>query len=745
MTNGGGSCDGSTNEKWGGIQLLNNFNSYSTNPPLLKGTLPHVNFSNGSVMENSQSGIFALANTTDFRGSIWSNDSYFIDNEKSISFFNSSRSPYFNLIFNNTEFLIQDNFEGKFKGFVSLIAANQTTFFDCRFEIKNNQFSNFGTTVGISSFFSDLIVKASSKENGYFKSLRSGIYLYNGAIAEVNNIEFSNCGYGIHSNSSNTLSVQNCEFSSFNYPYLSKRGIFIQEPNLSNLIIGNEFYGNSSNSFYAIHISNSTGFGLIQENVFQDFRYAIFADGSNGRTGLLCNTNNDNISTDFNIVGTIMNPLGSPSVPAGNLFSKNSIAEINYSSGLLEYYYANNDLRQDPEISTGVRKIQTSSPLGCNPPVWNPDLPGIEEEYNDSYTIWNNYKSQLNSLIDGGDPSAIEFLILSASSLSSNDILVELSQHSPYLSANSLALLLSRTDVFSSSEIISILVLNPDVLKEEEFWLDLTSGNFPITSDNLEDLENARHLKTERTDLLAEINMSYSKVMQIVTEGIIFAVNDENSDNFDVRFWSKRLNAFESEINVAYSLFMDGEFDLLNDQIESLKVPGILSSEELSNLIQFEFFLNTLINHKIEGGNLMNLNQSDLQLINNIAIDDFKYVSPLCKTFLELFYGYEFDDSPPSEFKNFSLSNLLNTDKVVSEITIFPNPSEGTIYFNAENISLQLGDIDLQIIDLTGKLVSITSVSINQPIQLDKLSKGIYFYKLTNEHTILTKGKLVIR
>ena len=95
----------------------------------------------------------------------------------------------------------------------------------------------------------------------------------------------------------------------------------------------------------------------------------------------------------------------------------------------------------------------------------------------------------------------------------------------------------------------------------------------------------------------------------------------------------------------------------------------------------------------------------------------------------------------PGEFKIFgnqasvSLSNMENE---ISELKMYPNPSDGYITFN-KSINL------IEIFDITGKKVMIfENIITNQELNINKLDTGYYIIKIFNDDNIENK-KLIVR
>ena len=91
-------------------------------------------------------------------------------------------------------------------------------------------------------------------------------------------------------------------------------------------------------------------------------------------------------------------------------------------------------------------------------------------------------------------------------------------------------------------------------------------------------------------------------------------------------------------------------------------------------------------------------------------------------------------------YSDFGASTEIN-EAQVSHIKVFPIPAAEQITFNWED---SYGSLNLELYDLTGKLVISRSIDNNEIIGVDQLPGGIYLYKLIdNSHPIHT-GKISI-
>lgn len=73
------------------------------------------------------------------------------------------------------------------------------------------------------------------------------------------------------------------------------------------------------------------------------------------------------------------------------------------------------------------------------------------------------------------------------------------------------------------------------------------------------------------------------------------------------------------------------------------------------------------------------------------------------------------------------------------EILVFPNPAVNELNFNLKEVEAQT----VEIIDISGKTIEVLNVSGKQNVTLDTQSfkTGVYFYKLINKNTVISRGK----
>jgi hypothetical protein len=118
--------------------------------------------------------------------------------------------------------------------------------------------------------------------------------------------------------------------------------------------------------------------------------------------------------------------------------------------------------------------------------------------------------------------------------------------------------------------------------------------------------------------------------------------------------------------------------------------------------------------------------------------------------------------SPSLTFGSFVLSNpalagqfyvaktgeeagINNFQNSLSEISIFPNPSTGIFQLQLPNENFSKDEIEIEIYDLTGNVVSKTKLlNSRSDIDLSNQADGIYFYRVFNSDGTIGTGKLIV-
>ncbi|HKR05565.1 MAG TPA: exo-alpha-sialidase [Bacteroidia bacterium] len=99
-------------------------------------------------------------------------------------------------------------------------------------------------------------------------------------------------------------------------------------------------------------------------------------------------------------------------------------------------------------------------------------------------------------------------------------------------------------------------------------------------------------------------------------------------------------------------------------------------------------------------------------------------------------------------YKRDSTGNALGVEDVmedpVQQISIYPNPNNGTFYFST-NKSINSGNIKTTLYNLSGKIIFEKKVNVNDRIKISNTDDGIYFLRITSENYTVMKKFLIVK
>lgn len=79
------------------------------------------------------------------------------------------------------------------------------------------------------------------------------------------------------------------------------------------------------------------------------------------------------------------------------------------------------------------------------------------------------------------------------------------------------------------------------------------------------------------------------------------------------------------------------------------------------------------------------------------------------------------------------------------QVTVYPNPSKGVFDLRITMDDLRFKNIEIEVTNVLGEIVYHSELlTPNSELNLSSQSKGMYFYKITDENGIVATGKLII-
>lgn len=153
-------------------------------------------------------------------------------------------------------------------------------------------------------------------------------------------------------------------------------------------------------------------------------------------------------------------------------------------------------------------------------------------------------------------------------------------------------------------------------------------------------------------------------------------------------------------------------------QINGFDLKALHVSYSKSDEYVPEYFLSTIIERIGDIAYLFNWNPWSLMLVDGNWTDGLRcYEDPVIGL-------YETGLADSCEY----VYNYIGVEEVqiVSDFSIFPNPSNGVIYIQSENIE----NIQVQVIDLYGRMILNDQIESGGDLNLSKYPKGIYLLKI---------------
>lgn len=104
------------------------------------------------------------------------------------------------------------------------------------------------------------------------------------------------------------------------------------------------------------------------------------------------------------------------------------------------------------------------------------------------------------------------------------------------------------------------------------------------------------------------------------------------------------------------------------------------------------------------------------------------YISTVSRSVLSLIKDYQYDEKIVTEGFQNRIADATNPTKQNSKLSIYPNPSQSNINLRVINKSSIDVLSNLKIFDSYGRIVkSIDGFNVNQDLNIENLSNGVYF------------------
>jgi hypothetical protein len=508
---------------------------------------------------------------------------------------------------------------------------------------------------------------------------------------------------------------------------------------------------------------------LIQNNKFTGLYNANYAHGLNGfgDMGLeyRCNQNYSSLQNDFFILNTpngIKINQGSVNEAAGNIFSNpaDNHGHINIANnGSKVNYHALNVQGEFPtKINPDrVEVIQTTEENGTCSEVFGPQESDQAEvlqpftHYEDLYWqlrgVYDSLTTIVQGQLDDGNTGTLIGQIEFATSLDTSTILATLSSDSPWVSAEVLGSLFLRNDLFTTEQIVDICVLNPDAISEEPVWSMIYSGSYGVDSIHLSQLLVSTGTVTARSELKAAMHTA-----RIQSDNCVFHIlrylstPDSVMDYNLVRTWLERMDYLETDLATVWTYMAEGDWASAASRCQ--QGSSLVNDYAIYEWAQMEEFVDIMSAGLVDSIDLSSLDSLfELELLDfTTEVKPGTRANTMAQTILDIYYGHSPTASsfraPVTSHRKTSQGSKIKDFLSEVNLIIQPNPAHGTVQIDLKSDQPCL----LRGTDINGRIIlELNNYQSNEPLDIQQLSKGIYFIQAIQLDGTVRTGKLLVK
>ncbi|MBI2257930.1 MAG: T9SS type A sorting domain-containing protein [Flavobacteriia bacterium] len=751
---------------------------------------------NNSVISNARIGAYSY-----FGGIVRTLNSKFINNQVSCFLFGFVPQPeYPNLCrFEKTEFTwnndIKFDQESSTPMHIAMSFFSGVQIINNKFKngITNNTIQHFNKGIGVNSVSSSFSLKSSCNDNSdnncplskknTFENFDFAVrvdnlfWIQSTFIADFCDIKNCNCGIYVNLSKNeqitrNFIAVREKPIDNQDLLINQTYGIVLQ--NTSGFTVEENFITNFNNA--NIDNDNTNTFGIvirnsgvnnnrIYKNSFKNLRVGTQAEGLNGNvsykiptrpefSGLqwLCNLFVNQITLyDIGVYeGIVREEQGSMSNPTGNRFSLNQLSEpsehdirLNHATDIDEYpdmkYYHYNSFNHIPNSYTSnsydyvepTNSLLTYSQSNC-PSNFNIQGPS---PHGKSTTLGVLIQDLMQTWINGDSETLVNFI---HTQQDKGIIKEELLKYSPYLSERIIHAYLDKNP--NNNDAKDVLIANSALtnsVKERINGMTIPNGMKKLISD-------AQVGVSPREMLWSEISMLQSEKEYFQNK---YFNELELNPNFEDSLTNELENLEDlSSKKVLLDFYILKENTQKINQLESFLIENGVSQE----YIQLAHLRKNLKNYSSVKEAFEQDTTLEVTLTNFSTFENDIETSSIAKNILKMknnnFYIEPF--TPIEIFRGGNYNKQKENVKIQYNSNcsqIYPNPSTGS--FIVDLVNEPLGSLEIEILDLSGKLVYSRSFenSNSQSIQLNGIANGMYLVNIKHNESIFETQKLEIR
>jgi|GEM_PF-1941383 len=748
-----------TGKRWQGFVVNGNSGLPQTFPPVNQGYFLAFN---GSIIEGAntsirvESGGMALVTGCSIRnagGALFEPYSH-----PNVSRFNNC-----NFTCNGNVFAITNPYFH-----AALQGVRGVKFTGCDFSVSNVPQGQLLHTTGINGDGSNFNVAGST-----FTGFDTGVHADGGVFSPFKSITVDNCTFTNNQTGVFTLGMQNCVVTRNTFYIKGASSIFdnptgLMMDNSTGYVVEKNYFYKATNSamgrYGTITEDSGPDANFIKGNFFKNLERGNFAQGNNRGflSGLQywCNTDEDNVATDFYVegVGAGIHTSQGNGKATMNVFTHTGNDFQNNLAPIL-YYYKQNDAAHEPLNSVGIDKIEIQTLNTC-PGGGGTDIgllkltsiewANIENDFYTARTGWNAKKAQLLALLDGGNTASLLAQINGATALNAGQVSQQLLNLSPYLSTQALSAAIAKKQVLTENAVVQVLNANPDGLRASDIYnLVKTSFSTTVANGILANTAN----QTSRTTLENEAGQ-YRATMQHSADLLLIDIANDSlqADLGLLRTWLANKESIEASYAVVGTYLSVGDFTTALQQLSA--IPHAYSfdtQEEMAEHGYFEDLVDLWEAIYTSGSPIYALDSATIASLKYIADNSKLRAGAMAQGALNTWYDAHYRVIPGLPIGGtqaivFPPSSIGATAAAGNYLTAFPNPAKGNVTFKWDLPNdMEKGTIVLS--DLQGRNIEVLKIS-GQHGKMDwnaeKLNDGVYLYQIRLPNGTTATSKLVI-
>lgn len=735
-------CDG---EQWEGIQVWGNGNKHQLNENghYWQGIAELKNnaiIENAKIAINLWNPAADSTNTSG--GIVFASNTRFINNAKAVNFepyenkFQHPQHPEQTVVRDNVSFFTDCLFEvnsdyagpNVFISHVGLHKVRGVKFKACDFRLEDNAY-NYEWPMGIHGYDAGFSVDGSydyhtngtvsiRKRSTFDNFLKAVVSTKPNSVGSrtftVKATDFTNNQYGVFALNSGFGTVLNSNFEVGQRRYGCPAGIYaeltpqftIEQDTFTMAEVHPEEY-------YGIIIKNSKSVNQIYGNVFKNLycgNVAIDVNEINRFEGLTyrCNENYNN-KCDFYVSSENPNTLGSNGIQqdqgmagetANNTFSQPSPGNnprhiYNDGDHPISYYYNSSQNNATPMFIYNVTRIDTIDTIGCpihyafsgiSSDTVKPVIPQyerqlLENEYYNSYSIYNTLKSVYDNRIDGGNTSGTIANIENAQPGDMWTLRAQLLGLSPYLSGRALRTTIDRDDVFPKSVLFEILAANPEELKNNSIINYLQDMEHPMPDYMVEILLQIANGASSRSVIESQM-AKYKHAYTLAAGDIVRSLlNDTEVNLTELRSWLGNMNDINADHDIISIYMEEGNFTDAMALANMLPSLYGLTGNDLLDHYDYIRLLTLYQTLEQDGRTTFQLTPTEKELVEDVVDNGYGTAAIMAQSIMESVYGINEFTCPQVDFSKgdrgmtFSYSNEDLSKAMGLTCSTSPNPA----------------------------------------------------------------------